>query len=129
MGLRVVGLQLINCGARPYTIKGYPLLQVLDENRKAVPGIKIFKGSGGVATVDDFDVPARRVALRSGQHATAAFMWRNTTGLEGSAVNAPYVRVRGGVEDPPVMFTPELDLGTTGKLGVSPWRIGEGGGR
>lgn len=122
MGLRVVGLRLTNCGTRAYRLNGFPLLQLLDEDRKPVPAVKVIKGSGGIATVDDFDAPARPVVLEPGQSATTGLMWRNTTEAGSAAVNVPYVRVRPKPGARPVMVTPELDLGTTGRLAVSPWK-------
>ncbi|MFH0174028.1 DUF4232 domain-containing protein [Streptomyces cacaoi] len=121
MGLRVVGLILENCGDRDYTVDGYPQVSLLDEDHEPIDGVKIFKGSGGISTVTGFDDPPRPVALKPGERASAGLMWRNTTGF-GTAVDVPYVRVRAKSDAAPVMVTPHLDLGTTGKLGVSPWR-------
>ncbi|MDQ0583999.1 DUF4232 domain-containing protein [Streptomyces rishiriensis] len=121
MGLRVVGLVLENCGDRDYTVDGYPQVSLLDENHEPVDGVKIFKGSGGISTVTGFDDPPRPVTLKPGERASAGLMWRNTTGF-GTAVDVPYVRVRAKSDATPVMVTPHLDLGTTGKLGVGPWR-------
>lgn len=121
MGLRVVGLRLTNCGTDAYHIEGYPSLGLLDEERQPVRGVRIVDGSGGVATVSGFDAPPRPVSLRPGETASAGLMWRNTTG-SGVAANVPYVRVTAKPGAPPVVVTPELDLGTTGKLGVSAWK-------
>ncbi|QJT04689.1 DUF4232 domain-containing protein [Streptomyces asoensis] len=121
MGLRVVGLVLENCGDRDYTVDGYPQVSLLDEDHEPIGGVKIFKGSGGISTVTGFDDPPRPVTLKPGERASAGLMWRNTTG-SGTAVDVPYVRVRAKSDAAPVMVTPHLDLGTTGKLGVSPWR-------
>ncbi len=118
MGLRVVGLHLTNCGTRVYHLNGFPLLQLLDKDRNPVPAIKILKGGG----MPGFDAPARPVTLEPGQSATAGLMWRNTTDSGSTPVNAPYVRVRARTGAPPIMVTPELDLGTTGRLAVSPWK-------
>ncbi|MEU5335466.1 DUF4232 domain-containing protein [Streptomyces asoensis] len=121
MGLRVVGLVLENCGERDYTLDGYPQVSLMDEDREPVEGVRVLKGSGGIATVAGFDDPPRPVTLKPGQRASAGLMWRNTTG-SGTAVDVPYVRVRARSGADPVMVTPHLDLGTTGKLGVGPWR-------
>ncbi|WP_328479214.1 DUF4232 domain-containing protein [Streptomyces sp. NBC_00377] len=121
MGLRVVGIILENCGQQDYTLNGYPQVSLLDEDRRPVEGIKIFKGSGGIATLAGFDDAPRPVTLKPGERANAGLTWRNTTGF-GAAVEVPYVRVRAKSGAAPVMVTPHLDLGTTGKLGVSPWR-------
>jgi hypothetical protein len=121
MGLRVVGLQLENCSTRAYRINGYPQLQLLDEDRKPVTGVKILHGSGGISTVTGFDDPPQPVTLNPGERASAGLMWRNTV-TAGTPVNVPYVRVNAKPGARPVTVTPELDLGTTGRLGVSPWK-------
>ncbi|MEH0550441.1 DUF4232 domain-containing protein [Streptomyces sp. B21-101] len=121
MGLRVVGLLLENCGTKDRTLDGYPRLSLLDDDLQPVRGVEVMKGGGGIATVAGFDDPPRAVTLKPGERASAGLMWRNTTGF-GDAVDVPYVRVRAMAETAPVTITPHLDLGTTGKLGVSPWR-------
>ncbi|WP_372411374.1 DUF4232 domain-containing protein [Streptomyces luteireticuli] len=120
MGLRVVGLHLQNCGDRARRLDGYPLLELLDEGRKPVHGVEVLRGGGDIAGVTGFDAAPQPVALEPGESALARLMWRNTTGA-GDAVNAPYVRVRTGAGARPMTVIPELDLGTTGKLGVSAW--------
>ncbi|GII53246.1 lipoprotein [Planotetraspora thailandica] len=124
MGLRVVGVHLENCSTRAYRINGYPKLQLLDEDRKPVTGVEVLHGSGGISTVTGFDDPPKPVTLQPGQSASAGLMWRNTV-TDGAPVNVPYVRVNAKAGARPVMVTPELDLGTTGKLGVSPWKKDE----
>ncbi|MEU4872209.1 DUF4232 domain-containing protein [Streptomyces sp. NPDC021608] len=121
MGLRVVGLILENCGDRDYTVKGYPRLTLLDEDHRPVDGVRILHGGGDIALVPGFDDPPRAVTLAPGERASSGLMWRNTTG-SGTAVGVPYVRVRATPDAAPVMITPHLDLGTTGKLGVGAWR-------
>ncbi|MFH9402300.1 DUF4232 domain-containing protein [Streptomyces sp. NPDC017638] len=125
MGLRVVGLHLDNCGTRAYTVEGYPLLELLDDDRRPVGAVEILHGSGGITTGTGLDDQPRPVTLEPGESATASLVWRNTTGF-GTPVNVPYVRVRAEEGAEPVTVTPHLDLGTTGKLGVGPWKKEEG---
>ncbi|MEV6027524.1 DUF4232 domain-containing protein [Streptomyces sp. NPDC052036] len=120
MGLRVVGLHLENCGKRDYPLDGYPLLELLDENLSPVQGVRVIHGSGGISTGTGFDEPARPLVLKPGESALSGLMWRNTT-ESGAAVNVPYVRVRAEQGADPVTVTPNLDLGTTGKLAVRAW--------
>ncbi|MFE7413990.1 DUF4232 domain-containing protein [Streptomyces laurentii] len=121
MGLRVVGLHLVNCGTRDYTVEGYPLLELLDSDHEPVSGVRILDGGKAIATGVGGDEPPRRVTLRPNESATANLVWRNTTEA-GTAVNVPHVRVRAKAGAAPVTVTPNLDLGTTGKLGVTPWK-------
>ncbi|MFF7211043.1 DUF4232 domain-containing protein [Streptomyces sp. NPDC008238] len=124
MGLRVVGLRLENCSSRVRRVEGYPLVRLLDEERRPVRGVEVSRGSGGVALLPGFDDAPRPVTLAPGRSATAALMWRNTV-TDGTPVNAPYARVRATPGVAPVTLTPEFDLGTTGKLGVSAWKPDE----
>nr|WBO78320.1 DUF4232 domain-containing protein [Streptomyces sp. SBE_14.2] len=123
MGLRVVGLHLVNCGAETLRFNGCPELELFDEDHRKVTGVRILEGTGSISTGLGDDT-ARPVSLAPGEAARASLAWRNTTEF-GDPVNAPYVRVQAAPGDAPVMVTPELDLGTTGKLGVGPWQKDE----
>lgn len=121
MGLRLVGLHLTNCSRHPYRLDGFPRVELLDEDGAPVKGVTTARGSGGITTGTHFDDPARAITLAPGESATSGLLWRNTV-TNGTPVNAPYARVYAKPGAAPVTVTPELDLGTTGKLGVSPWR-------
>ncbi|MFI1172459.1 DUF4232 domain-containing protein [Streptomyces melanogenes] len=120
MGLRVVGMRLINCGTGVIRTNGYPRLELLDERRRPVTGVRILDGTGAISTAGGPDTPPRPVTLRPGETASASLMWRNTT-ESGAPMNIPYVRVTVKPGSPTAIVTPELDLGTTGRLGVGPW--------
>ncbi|MBV7695693.1 DUF4232 domain-containing protein [Streptomyces sp. TRM70350] len=124
MGLRVVGLHLENCGSEPYPLNGYPELQILDEGHEPVEGVRILKGGDAIASGTGADAPPRPLTLGPGERAWAGLVWRNTTEF-GEPVNAPYVRTWAKPGAAPVTVTPELDLGTTGKLGVGAWQKDE----
>ncbi|GAA2334979.1 DUF4232 domain-containing protein [Streptomyces cuspidosporus] len=122
MGLRVMSLKLTNCGKRPYTVKGYPTVRVLDGDGKPLD-IRVAHGSAGIATLDDFDAAPRQVTLRPGQTAVAGLAWRNTvTDATNPAVNGEALDVAPAEGSPRQTVTELIDLGNTGKLGVSPWR-------
>ncbi|MGW3952859.1 DUF4232 domain-containing protein [Streptomyces sp. NPDC004752] len=121
MGLRAVSLHLENCGTDTYRIEGYPRLSVLDDAHRKVEGLRILHDGSSVAGGTGADGPPRPLALKPGERAHAGLVWRNTV-LSGTPVNAPYVRVWAKPGAAPVMVTPELDLGTTGKLAVGPWQ-------
>lgn len=120
MGLRVVGLHLENCGKSDYALDGYPRLSLLDENREPVPGVRILHGGAAIASGTGYDDPPAPFTLKPGQAARSGLVWRNTT-LAGTPVTVPYVRVLAGPGAAPVTVTPDLDLGTTGRLGVGAW--------
>ncbi|WP_231905652.1 DUF4232 domain-containing protein [Streptomyces davaonensis] len=119
MGLRAVGLHLANCGEEPFEVNGYPQVEVLDEDHDRVDSVRVLKGTGEISTGLRDGTP-QALVLRPGEAAQATLAWRNTTEF-GEAVNAPYARVRVRPGADPVMVIPELDLGTTGKLGVGSW--------
>ncbi|MEV0281131.1 DUF4232 domain-containing protein [Streptomyces sp. NPDC050610] len=134
MGLRAVSIHLENCGDRVSRLNGYPRLQLLDAAHKPVDGVRVLHGGASISTGTGADGAPQPLALKPGERAYAVLVWRNT--VEGGVpVNAPYVRVRAKPGADPVMVTPELDLGTTGKLGIGPWKKDEthrtpsGGGR
>ncbi|MFI8459974.1 DUF4232 domain-containing protein [Kitasatospora sp. NPDC085464] len=120
MGLRAVGLHLRNCGTATVNLDGYPALQLLDAEHRPVDGVRLLSGGAGIATGTGADTPPQKIALRPGEGARATLVWRNTTG-DGAPVNAPYARVRATADAAPVTVTPELDLGTTGRLGIGAW--------
>ncbi|WP_431037415.1 DUF4232 domain-containing protein [Streptomyces sp. P6-2-1] len=120
MGLRVVGLHLTNCGSRDYEVRGYPVLELLDDSLAPVEGVSVLHGSHGITTGIGVDETPRPLTLKPGESATARLVWRNTTDL-ATPVTVPYVRVRARTGAAPVTVPQHLDLGTTGKLGVTPW--------
>ncbi|MDQ0757774.1 DUF4232 domain-containing protein [Streptomyces canus] len=124
MGLRVVGLHLVNCGTEPTQLNGYPKLTIQDDDHQTVDGVQILQGTDQISTGLGGDSRPRPVVLHPGEAAVAGLAWRNTT-QAGEPVNAPYVRVWATPAADPVTVVPELDLGTTGKLGVGPWRKDE----
>ncbi|GHG62750.1 DUF4232 domain-containing protein [Streptomyces griseocarneus] len=129
MGLRVVSLHLENCGTQLFRLNGYPRLQPLDKDHKPVASVKTLQGGSSVATGTGADGVPQPLELKPGERAYATLVWRNTveggTGGTGDPVNAPYARVWAKPGAAPVMVIPELDLGTTGKLGVGPWKKDE----
>ncbi|EDY42042.2 conserved hypothetical protein [Streptomyces sp. SPB074] len=120
MGLRVVGLRLLNCGAREYAVEGYPALELLDEDRAPLGGVRMLRGSREITSAIEGAGPPHRVVLRPGESARASLVWRNTTDL-GTPVTARYVRVRAKDGAVPETLPEHIDLGTTGRLGVTPW--------
>ncbi|MET8349725.1 MULTISPECIES: DUF4232 domain-containing protein [unclassified Micromonospora] len=125
MGLRALGLELVNCGDRPYRIKGYPAPRVLDEDRKLII-LRVLPGAKGITS--GFDQPPREVTLQTGERATAAVLWRNlVTDSKVVATNGEYLRVAPAAGQPAEDVDPDgpIDVGNTGRIGVSAWKKAE----
>ncbi|MFF9037421.1 DUF4232 domain-containing protein [Streptomyces sp. NPDC014892] len=123
MGLRVMGVTLTNCGEKPYTVKGYPFIQLLDADGEAHDDVRVLEGARHITTaVPDFG--PHRVTLKPGESAETTLVWRNTvTEVAVPAVNAPALRIAPLPGRPAEVLTLEggLDLGNTGRLGTTAW--------
>lgn len=123
MGLRVLQIVVVNCGAAPRTVRGHPAVRVLDEDRRPLDAVAS-PGSSGISGVASFDAAPATVTLQPGQQATSAVLWRNlVTDPSVPATLGGYLEVTVTGGDPPQVIEPEggIDLGNTGKLGVAPW--------
>jgi hypothetical protein len=120
MGLRFLNINLENCGKRPTRLNGHPQLQLLDESHLPIRGVKILHDATTI-TSSASEWVAKPLILKPGERAYSELVWRNTVNA-GDKVDSPYVRVWAKPGTAPVMLTPEFDLGTTGKLGVGPWK-------
>jgi hypothetical protein len=123
MGLRALPIRLANCGTAPLTVTGYPALRVLDEDHKPID-VKVANGADSVALVPSLDHPPTTVTLAPGQQAEATVLWKNTvTDATVVATSGTYFDVAPASGQPWQTREPDgpIDLGNTGKLGVSPW--------
>jgi len=130
MGLRVVNLDLKNCGEDPVTVEGYPSLRVLDADGELL-GVRVGQGSSGIAVVPEFDTPPVPVILRPGDEALSGIMWKNTNDdptaepLVGAHLEiSPAAGWNWQDVEPGTTGDIEslhIDLGTTGAIGVRAW--------
>ncbi|MCZ7435091.1 DUF4232 domain-containing protein [Micromonospora sp. WMMC241] len=122
MGLRAMGLELVNCGNQPYELRGYPAVRLADADGDPI-AVRIIPGATGITS--GFDAPPARLVLRPGERAGAALLWRNTVtdatvvATEGRELDVAPVTGRPAQ---PVALDGPIDLGTTGRLGVSAWK-------
>lgn len=125
MGLRAMGIELVNCGSVPFTVNGYPAIRVLDDDRAPLP-VTVLQGSSAVASIDGFDTPPAPVTAAPGERLVAGLVWRNTVEMGTGPVNATYLEIVPAPGQPPQTVRPDhrMDLGTTGRLGVTAWRRG-----
>lgn len=123
MGLRAMSVELANCGTGPYTASGYPAVRVLAGDRKPLD-VKVANGSSSIARIDGFDGPPKPLTVPPGGTAVAVVVWRNTvTDATVAATNGTYLDVAPAAGGAWQTVTPDggIDLGTTGRLGVSAW--------
>lgn len=122
MGLRAMSVTLTNCGTKPYTLNGYPSLQVLDADGERLD-IRVLKGAGDITTGVP-DAGPHTVTVRPGKSARTSLVWRNTvTEADTPSVNAPSLRIAPAEGEPAEVVTPEggIDLGNTGRIGATAW--------
>ncbi|MET8266042.1 DUF4232 domain-containing protein [Micromonospora arida] len=122
MGLRALGLELVNCGEHPYQLNGYPVLHVFDEAREPIM-LRVVNGAKEITS--GFDQPPRQVILAAGERATAVVLWRNlVTDSTVVATNGEFLTVAPAAGQPADEVDPDgpIDLGNTGRIGVSAWK-------
>ncbi|MDG4806508.1 DUF4232 domain-containing protein [Micromonospora sp. WMMD1120] len=122
MGLRALGLELVNCGDRPYQLNGYPVPHVFDEQREPIL-LRVVNGAKEITS--GFDQPPRPVTLAPGERATAVVLWRNlVTDSTVVATTGEFLTVAPAAGRPADEVDPDgpIDLGNTGRIGVSAWK-------
>ncbi|MEU9184249.1 DUF4232 domain-containing protein [Streptomyces sp. NPDC048484] len=117
MGLRAMGLDVTNCGDKPYKLNGYPAITVLDGSGDPFPGVRTAEGTDEVSMAPE-DPGPRPLTLGPGESAHAALYWRmhNTDGV--------YLRVAPKKGDDTVTVRPPypLDIGPENVLGTTAWQ-------
>jgi hypothetical protein len=125
MGLRVLAITLVNCGSRTYRLSGYPVVRSLDEDR-AVLKVRVRHGVEEIiGSAMPWDGPPKPVVLRPGQRASTAVAWRNTyDDIRQPPVTVRFLDIAPRAGRPSQIVAPDggLDLGSTGRIGVSAWR-------
>jgi hypothetical protein len=127
MGLRVMSVEVVNCGTQPVVLNGYPQVKLLDEQWQQLDA-EIVNGSGGIASVEGFDDAPQPITVPPGERASSAFLWRNTnTSIDPPQVGAhvDITATPGGPWQSLLPVSPErgilIDLGSTGRMGVQAW--------
>ncbi|MFF4100531.1 DUF4232 domain-containing protein [Streptomyces sp. NPDC001903] len=125
MGLRVADVRLVNCGTQPYALEGYPEIRLLDRKRAPVE-VAVVHGADGITSAPTgVEGVPQKVELRPGQAASLALVWRNL--VTDSTVPAAEgwvleVTPRAGAPRVELELRHSVDLGNTGRLGISPWK-------
>jgi Protein of unknown function (DUF4232) len=120
MGLRVVALELVNCGTRPRRVKGYPVVKVFDKDQQPLP----FAVTHGRVLMADPDPGPKVLVLAPGERAEAMLSWRNTVTLDlGKLVVGEYASIAAAPGQPFRSMVQHVDPGTTGKIAVTAWYV------
>lgn len=125
MGLRAMGIVLTNCGTEDRTVNGFPVVRVLDADRRPLD-VVVGNGSEPVSSPDSYDAPPEPVTLRPGDQVTARVLWRSeVTDSTAPAVDGRYLEIAPAPGEPAQLVEPDggIDLGTTGRLAVNPWAV------
>ncbi|WP_405800170.1 DUF4232 domain-containing protein [Streptomyces sp. NBC_01506] len=120
MGHRVVTLKLWNCGDKPYRLKGYPGIELLDGAREPVD-VKISHESDYTYTGRRDDRPVR-LTLEPNGTASAVLHWNNrVTSLDGAPAPGAHILVTPAPDEEPISLPLGIDLGSDGTLEVTSW--------
>ncbi|MFF1871249.1 DUF4232 domain-containing protein [Kitasatospora herbaricolor] len=127
MGLRVLTIDMVNCGIHRYTVTGYPAVRVLDDQHRPL-GVTVESGSSAYGAVGGLDATPVQVTLLPGERATSLLAWRNT--LVGPVLPTPltagtgtHLAISPTADRPPQTVTPghPLDFGDAVAPAVAPW--------
>jgi hypothetical protein len=120
MGLRAVGLTLRNCGTASYAVNGYPVIDLLDADRKVLR-VAVLHGTEHVSRIERFAGPPKRIVVAPGRKVGAVLVWRNLTTVAEEVATGDYLSVAPTAGQPRQEVALTVDLGNTGRLAVSPW--------
>lgn len=127
-GLRVMSVEVANCGTEALQLNGYPQVSLFDGEGQPLD-VAILEGTGGITVLPGFNDPPQPITVQPGETAGSAFVWRNTyeSPLEPPQV-AKHVELAtapGAVQQPLIAVLPQrsinIDLGDTGRMGVRAW--------
>ncbi|WP_323184946.1 DUF4232 domain-containing protein [Kitasatospora purpeofusca] len=105
----------------PTSLDGHPAVRVLDAER-ALLAVTVKHGSAGIATLANFDAAPKPLTLQPREYAEFQLVWRNTVALGNQAPdNGRYLDIAPLPGRPRLTVPADLDLGTTGRIGVAPW--------
>ncbi|MFG3421952.1 DUF4232 domain-containing protein [Micromonospora sp. NPDC048063] len=103
-------------------MNGYPALRLHDGDGNPIP-VRVVNGAKEITP--GFDAPSRPLTLRPGERAGAAVLWRNlVTDPTVVATNGERLEVAPAAGRPAqvVDLDGPIDLGNTGRIGVSAWK-------
>ncbi|MFI6758988.1 DUF4232 domain-containing protein [Micromonospora sp. NPDC050417] len=114
MGLRAMSIVLFNCGTELLELNGYPVVRVLDAERRPI-AVTVENGSR-----TNEDPGPKALSIYPGGTAHASVRWRNTV-TDGDLAQGEFLEVASAAGQPSQTVSKRLDLGTTGRLEVHAW--------
>ncbi|MFB9904012.1 DUF4232 domain-containing protein [Allokutzneria oryzae] len=116
LGFRQLGLEMTNCGTKPYEVNGYPVVKLFDADHNLLD-ITV----GHSATADPGPKP---LTIKPGESLEAHFSWRNTvTDIDRVPLTATTLEVAPLEGLPAQKADPKtkLDMGNTSQANVTAW--------
>jgi len=123
MGLRAMPIRLANCAEEPVYVNGFPELTVLDEQLQPL-AVEVIEGAEVIARLDTAAGSPVPITLQPGERAGAVLVWRNTVDdVRVPPTHGTFLSVALAAGVPAQVLEPDggLDIGTTGRVAVSPW--------
>ncbi|MET9552800.1 DUF4232 domain-containing protein [Streptomyces sp. NPDC006645] len=119
MGLRVITVKLWNCGDKPYRVKGYPGIELLDEGREPID-----------VTITHGEDRPRQLTLAPNGTARTNLEWNNrVTSLDGAPTPGAHILVTPAPGEEPISLPLGVDLGSEATLDVTAWAVDPVSGR
>ncbi|WP_213453121.1 DUF4232 domain-containing protein [Rhizomonospora bruguierae] len=115
LGHRGMLLRLLNCGTKPYRVRGYPSVAILDGRQTLMP-VEVRHGSSYFGR----DLGPADLTLKPGGSAVAVLAWSATV-TAGDPAEGAYLRVAPTDRDETTTYPVRFDLGTTGAVDVTAW--------
>ncbi|GAA5194074.1 hypothetical protein GCM10023322_57580 [Rugosimonospora acidiphila] len=115
-GTRTLELDLVNCGSQPYTVGGYPSIQVLSADRRPFAVTVTHRPAFGAS-------PDPGTITASPGHGPFVILEWHDIVTNGTPVTGAYLQIVPREGDPAQLVVPPrpIDLGTTGTLQTTPW--------
>ncbi|MCP3803031.1 DUF4232 domain-containing protein [Allokutzneria sp. A3M-2-11 16] len=116
LGFRQMGLELANCGGKPFEVNGYPAIKFFDAE-----GNLLDLTVGHSATDDP---GAKPLTIRPAERLVAHLSWRNTvTDIDRVPYTATALEIAPleGMPGQKVDPKTKLDLGNTSRVDVTAW--------
>jgi hypothetical protein len=123
MGTRAVQISLVSCDRQTHRVEGYPAVRTLDAARRQLSVRSVHGVAAVIGPLPAWSGAPRPVTIRPGHSASAVVVWRNTyDDTDQPPVTGSYLSVAIGTGVQLVAPDGGLDLGSTGRIGVSAWQ-------